>query len=91
MPNLSIINHILFPADSPSRFFLLHWASLLTSTSGVIFLLLARGHYSIDILLAYWVTSRLWWVYHILATNNNLKHSGEHNYLENMCWWQAAR
>ena len=58
---------------------------------GVIFLLLSRGHYSIDVLLAYWVTTRLWWVYHMMATNNSLKLSGKHNYLENLCWWHAAR
>ena len=77
--------------DSPRRFILLHWASFLTSLCGVIFLLLARGHYTIDVLLAYYVTSRIWWLYHTLAHNNQLKSRGEHNFLDNMCWWHVFR
>lgn len=76
---------------SPRRFILLHWASFLTSLCGVIFLLLARGHYTIDVLLAYYVTSRIWWLYHTLAHNQQLKTRGEHNFLDNMCWWHVFR
>merc|ERR1719481_1853020 len=76
---------------SPRRFILLHWASFLTSLCGVIFLLIARGHYTIDVLLAYYVTSRIWWVYHTLAHNTELKTDGEHNLLTNLCWWRVFR
>jgi len=76
---------------SPRRFILLHWASFLTSLCGVIFLLLSRGHYTIDVLLAYYVTSRIWWIYHTLAHNQQLKTRGEHNSLDNMCWWHVFR
>merc|ERR1719147_410190 len=76
---------------SPRRFILLHWISFLTSLCGVIFLLLARGHYTIVVLLAYYVTSRIWWLYHTLAHNNQLKSRGEHNFLDNMCWWHVFR
>lgn len=76
---------------SPKRFVLLHWASLLAAICGVIFLLLSRGHYSIDVLVAYWASSRLWWVYHTLAHNENLKSRGPHNLLSNMIWWHVFR
>jgi len=76
---------------SPRRFILLHWISFLTSLCGVIFLLLARGHYTIDVILAYYVTSRIWWLYHTLAHNQQLKSRGEHNFLDNMCWWHVFR
>jgi len=76
---------------SPRRFILLHWASFLTSLCGIVFLLLARGHYTIDVLLAYYVTSRIWWVYHTLAHNQQLKSRGDHNLLDNMCWWHVFR
>jgi len=76
---------------SPRRFILLHWASFLISLCGVIFLLLSRGHYTIDVLLAYYVTSRIWWIYHTLAHNQQLKTRGEHNSLDNMCWWHVFR
>ena len=79
------------PSDSPSSFKLLHWASFLVSTCGVIFLLLGRGHYSIDVILAYFVTTRIWWIYHTLANNSTLRTSGDHNLLANECWWHAFR
>merc|ERR1719187_1906612 len=76
---------------SPSRFFLLHWASLITSFSGVIFLLLARGHYSIDVVVAYWISSRLWWTYHTMANISHVKQSQEHNMFRGLWWWPAFR
>merc|ERR1712110_781355 len=66
-------------------------ASFLAALCGVIFLLLARGHYTIDVLLAYYVSSRLWWVYHTLAHNDTLKKAGPHNLLANLCWWPVFR
>ena len=52
---------------------MLHYASLATSIAGVVTLLLARGHYSIDVIIAYWVTTRIWWIFHTLANNASLK------------------
>ena len=46
---------------------------MFTSIAGVVTLLLARGHYSIDVIIAYWVTTRIWWIFHTLANNANLK------------------
>ena len=85
------INLFPFLSDSPSSFKLLHWASFLVSTCGVVFLLLGRGHYSIDVILAYFVTTRIWWIYHTLANNSTLRTSGDHNLLANECWWHAFR
>ena len=34
--------------------------------------LLAHGHYTVDILIAYYVTTRLFWTYHTLANNSLL-------------------
>jgi len=76
---------------SPRRYVILHWISFLTSSCGVIFLLSARGHYTIDVILAYYVTTRIWWQYHTLAHNQRLKSRGEHNSLDNMCWWHVFR
>ena len=85
------ILHIFISSDSPRRFVLLHWVSFLTSLCGVVFLLLARGHYTIDVILAYYVTTRLWWSYHTLAHNNTLRTSGDHNLIANECWWYPFR
>ena len=70
---------------------MLHWASFITSVCGVVFLLIGRGHYSVDCIVAYYVTTRIWWVYHTLAHNENMRLDGEHNLLANECWWYAFR
>jgi len=69
------------------KFLLFHLASLCICVAGVVLLLLSRGHYSIDCLLAYWVTSRVWWTYHTLASNSALHLQGSHNHLDNIWWW----
>merc|ERR1712165_605487 len=58
------MGYLVIKQYSPRRFFLLHWTSFLVSVAGVVLLILARGHYSIDVLAAYWITSRLWLFYH---------------------------
>ena len=37
-------------------------------------------------LLAYFVTSRLWWIYHTMATHQHLKSSDETN-IFSRAWW----
>ena len=65
--------------------------SLLNSVMGLTFLLLGRGHYTIDVLIAYYVTTRLWWMYHMVAETGHLTLRGGQNYLENEGWWIIAR
>ena len=82
---------------SPRRWFLLHYAFFCSSALGIIFLLLNRGHYSIDCILGYWFTTRIWWVFHTLANNESLKcgvdissdafNSRSTNYLSRAWWW----
>lgn len=40
---------------------------------GVIMVLISHGHYTVDVLIAYWVTTRLWNIYHTLANTPQLK------------------
>uniref|UniRef100_A0A8C4N9R8 Sphingomyelin synthase 1a n=1 Tax=Eptatretus burgeri TaxID=7764 RepID=A0A8C4N9R8_EPTBU len=39
----------------------------LLSTSGIICILLAHDHYTVDVIVAYYITTRLFWAYHTLA------------------------
>ena len=73
-------------ADSPRRFVILHWLSFLVSLAGICGLVVARGHYSIDVILAYFVTTRLWWIYHAMATSNINKKRSDENFLS-QAWW----
>merc|ERR1719384_2130905 len=81
------LGYLTIEQYSPRGFVLLHRASFLSAVLGVILLLLARGHYTIDVLLAYYVSTRVWWVYHTLAHNDTLKRRGPHNLLTHLCWW----
>jgi len=81
------LGYLVIKQYSPKNFVLLHRASFISAVIGVILLLLARGHYTIDVLLAYYVSSRLWWVYHTLAHNDTLKRPGPHNLLTHIWWW----
>lgn len=40
---------------------------------GVLMVLIAHGHYTIDVIIGYLVTTRLFWIYHTLANNVYLK------------------
>lgn len=53
--------------DSPKNWKLLHYSSMIASASGVILLLISRGHYTIDVIVSYWITTRVFWQYHTMA------------------------
>ncbi|VDM45304.1 unnamed protein product [Toxocara canis] len=63
---------------SPRRWKPLHFLSLMVSAAGVILLLISRGHYSIDVIISYWISTRVFWTYHTLAAYPNLKASKFH-------------
>uniref|UniRef100_T1IPF2 Sphingomyelin synthase-like domain-containing protein n=1 Tax=Strigamia maritima TaxID=126957 RepID=T1IPF2_STRMM len=71
---------------TPRRCYLLHWLSWLLSLTGVIMVLISRGHYTVDVIIAYYVTTRLFWIYHTIANNSTLKMTGPNNYLARV-WW----
>jgi hypothetical protein len=86
-----LTNFFIF-SDSPRNWFLLHWFSLCTTIFGILALLLARGHYSIDVVIAYWITTRMWWLYHTMANHENLKATNNSsNYMAKVWWWYIFR
>jgi len=73
------------------RLWPLHWLYVASTISGVIFLMLGRGHYSIDVLIAYWITTRLWYLIHSMANHASLKVSSNLNYFSRIWWWHLFR
>lgn len=61
--------NVFFNTDLQKRFYVLHWIAWTNALVGVLMVLLAHGHYTIDVLIAYYITTRLFWVYHTLANN----------------------
>ncbi len=83
-----VMTYLIVHQYSPRRWYLLHWASWCLAAFGVMVLLMARGHYSVDVVLAYWITTRLWWVYHTLANNPSLiRRENKENFLNRFWWW----
>jgi len=86
-----VLAHLVTVRYSPPSWRPLHWLSLVAAATGVALLLLSRGHYSIDVLLAYYVTTRLWHLYHAVACNKTMREEGEHNPLTGFFWWPVVR
>lgn len=53
--------------DSPKRFWWYHWMCWSLSAVGIFCILLAHDHYTVDVVVAYFITTRLFWWYHTLA------------------------
>lgn len=70
---------------------LIHWAAMVNAFVGVTMVLLAHGHYTIDVIIAYFVTTRLFWIYHTLSSNAVLKQTTPSNYLARVWWFAAFR
>nr|CAD2190582.1 unnamed protein product [Meloidogyne enterolobii] len=79
------IVHVLY---SPRRWLPLHILAFAFSSVGVLSLLFSRGHYSIDVIIAYWITTRIFWFYHTLADFDELRHSfNGRNRFVNVIWY----
>ena len=93
-----ILSYLIIQEYSPRSWFLLHYTFFLTTALGIFFLLLNRGHYSIDCIIAYWITTRVWWMFHTLANNKAMKEAEygnaratNNNYLRRAWWWYMFR
>ncbi|XP_051518414.1 phosphatidylcholine:ceramide cholinephosphotransferase 2 [Myxocyprinus asiaticus] len=64
-----------------------HVICWLLSAVGVVCILIAHEHYSLDVVVAYFITSRLFYWYHTMTNNQALGSSN--NYL-NRTWWNPA-
>lgn len=54
-------------ADSPKRFWWYQWFCWTLSAVGIFCILLAHDHYTVDVVVAYFITTRLFWWYHTMA------------------------
>ncbi|VDK76663.1 unnamed protein product [Onchocerca ochengi] len=68
-----VITCLFITEYSPRRWKPLHFFSIMVSTAGVILLLISRAHYTIDVIISYWVTTRIFWTYHTLAAIPSLR------------------
>ncbi|XP_015183241.1 PREDICTED: phosphatidylcholine:ceramide cholinephosphotransferase 2-like isoform X1 [Polistes dominula] len=81
-----VLSYLIIKEYSPRRCQPIHWLAGLTVFVGIVMVLVAHGHYTVDVLIAYYVTTRLWYIYHTLANNSYLKQNGPNNFLARL-WW----
>ncbi|XP_032781744.2 sphingomyelin synthase-related protein 1 [Daphnia magna] len=58
---------------TPRRLYFLHTFTWILNLFGVFFILAAREHYSIDVFVAFYISSRMFLYYHTLANSRTLK------------------
>lgn len=61
--------------DTPRSLYLIHTLSWVLNLFGIFFILAAHEHYSIDVFIAFYISTRLFLYYHTLANNRALYQS----------------
>lgn len=73
---------------SPRRFWWYHWFCLALSAIGIFCILLAHDHYTVDVVVAYFITTRLFWWYHTMANQQSLKETSQSNLFSRVWWYK---
>ena len=58
--------------DTPIKLYFIHTVSWVLNLFGIFFILAAHEHYSIDVFIAFYISTRLFLYYHTLANNKTL-------------------
>ncbi|KAG8454020.1 hypothetical protein GDO86_000592 [Hymenochirus boettgeri] len=80
------LTYLFIKEYTPRRLWWYHLICWLLSAAGVICILLAHEHYTVDVIIAYYITTRLFWCYHAMANEKCLKISSQTNFLSRT-WW----
>lgn len=64
--------NVRFFSDTPRHLYFLHTVTWIMNMFGIFFILAAHEHYSIDVFIAFYITSRLFLYYHTLSNNQAL-------------------
>jgi shingomyelin synthase len=83
-----ILSYLIISEYTPAKLWLIHWTSLLMGVGGVVSLMCARGHYSVDVILAYFITTRLWFMMHSVILNLQLQQHHTTNHMSRVWWWR---
>uniref|UniRef100_A0AC35UAH8 PAP2_C domain-containing protein n=1 Tax=Rhabditophanes sp. KR3021 TaxID=114890 RepID=A0AC35UAH8_9BILA len=72
---------------APKRLKHIHFLTWSLALLGMAFLLISRGHYTIDVVISYWLTTRIFWEYHTFASNPILmRDTSAHNHFQKYGW-----
>uniref|UniRef100_A0A1A8LQK9 Phosphatidylcholine:ceramide cholinephosphotransferase 1 n=1 Tax=Nothobranchius pienaari TaxID=704102 RepID=A0A1A8LQK9_9TELE len=73
---------------SPKRYWWYQWLCWTLSAVGIFCILLAHDHYTVDVVVAYFITTRLFWWYHTMANQQSLKESSQSNPFSRVWWYR---
>ncbi|XP_068628151.1 phosphatidylcholine:ceramide cholinephosphotransferase 2-like isoform X2 [Battus philenor] len=86
-----VLSYLVVAEYSPKKLWPVHWAMWGSALLGVSFVLLAHGHYTVDVVIAYYVTTRLFWSFHsLLVTPHRGGGSGQHMLQREWWYWVFA-
>lgn len=85
-----ILAYLIVQEYSHPRLWLLHWLLSLSAFLGVVMLLVARGHYTVDVIIAYYITTRLWYLHNSIIAHRQFQQPGATNYLSRLWWWRLS-
>jgi len=78
---LLVLGFLTIHQYTSERVFLLRWVSKAVSISGVVTIIMAHTNHSVEVVMAYWLTSRTWLLYHTMANTTIVRKDGED------IWW----
>ncbi|CAK8672165.1 unnamed protein product [Clavelina lepadiformis] len=81
-----VLTYLIIQEYTPKKWWIFHWICWSLATVGVVCILLAHDHYTVDVVVAYILTTRLFWSYHTLCNYEALKEASEGNVLSR-AWW----
>ncbi|XP_047443409.1 phosphatidylcholine:ceramide cholinephosphotransferase 2 [Mugil cephalus] len=79
------LSYLFIKEYSPPRWWWYHWFCWLLSASGVVCILLGHEHYSIDVVIGYFATTRLFWWYHAMVNMPEVRQVS--NSFLSRTWW----
>ncbi|XP_066548958.1 phosphatidylcholine:ceramide cholinephosphotransferase 1 [Amia ocellicauda] len=82
------LTYLFIKEYSPKRFWWYHWICWTLSAVGIFCILLAHDHYTVDVVVAYFITTRLFWWYHTMANQQVLKEKSQSNFFSRVWWYR---
>ncbi|XP_068597177.1 phosphatidylcholine:ceramide cholinephosphotransferase 1 [Brachionichthys hirsutus] len=82
------LTYLFIKEYSSKRLWLYHWCCWILSAVGVFCILLAHDHYTVDVVVAYFITTRLFWWYHTMANQQLLKETSQSNPFSRVWWYR---